>query len=122
MVKDLGKPLPARIYSHFIGVDDDATRHKVIAAADQLGPGTIRSTQRTWSPSRSSANAAETLSDIALELAELRRENPGDDMLTWLVQAEYEGTKMEDWEIGVLLRPARPVPRTTPPATRPRTR
>jgi cytochrome P450 len=45
------------------------------------------------------ADAAQTLSDVALELAELRRKEPGDDMVTWLVEAEFEDQQLEDWEI-----------------------
>jgi cytochrome P450 len=99
MVKDLGKLLPARIYSHFIGVDDEATRDKVIAAADQLGSWNDPEYTERMEPIEVFADAAETLSDIALELADLRRGKPGDDMLTWLVHAEFEGKQMEDWEI-----------------------
>jgi len=99
MVRDLGKLLPGRIYAHFIGVGDPATYHKVIHAADQLGSWNDPAYTATMEPIEVFANAAEILSDVALELAELRREKPGDDMLTWLVQAEFEGRNLEDWEI-----------------------
>jgi cytochrome P450 len=99
MVKDLGKLLPGLIYAHFIGVDDPQMRDKVIHAADQLGSWNEPEYTATMEPIEVFANAAETLSDVALELAELRRTQPGDDMLTWLVQAQFEGREMEDWEI-----------------------
>jgi cytochrome P450 len=40
-----------------------------------------------------------TLSRTALELAQERREQPGDDLMTWLVQAEWEGETLTDEEI-----------------------
>jgi cytochrome P450 len=99
LVKDLGKRLPGLIFAHFIGVDDDETRDRVVHAADQLGSWNDPEYTSHMAPIEVFAGAAEILSAVALDLAELRRVTPGDDMLTWLVQAEFEGRKMEDWEI-----------------------
>jgi cytochrome P450 len=99
LVKDLGKRLPGLIFAHFIGVDDDETRDRVVHAADQLGSWNDPEYTQHMEPIEVFAGAAEILSDVALELAELRRATPGDDMLTWLVQTEFEGRQMEDWEI-----------------------
>jgi cytochrome P450 len=99
LVKDLGKLLPGLIYAHFIGVSDVEMRDRVVHAADQLGSWNDPEYTAHMEPIMVFANAAETLSDVALELAELRRKEPGEDMLTWLVQAEFEGRRMEDWEI-----------------------
>lgn len=99
LVRDLGKTLPGLIYSHFIGVSDPEMRDRVVHAADQLGSWNDPEYTAHMEPIMVFANAAETLSDVALELAALRLEEPGEDMLTWLVQAEFEGRKMEDWEI-----------------------
>ena len=41
-----------------------------------------------------------TLRLTAAELAEERRSSPGDNLMSWLVQAEFEGEKMTDDEIG----------------------
>lgn len=98
-VPGLGKLLPGLVYAKFIGVDDDETRDKVVHAADMLGSWNDPEYTKTMEPIEVFATAAEILSDVAMELAELRREQPGEDMLTWLVEAEFEGEKMEDWEI-----------------------
>jgi cytochrome P450 len=45
------------------------------------------------------ADEAMRIQDVALEVAERRREDPQDDLVSWVVQAEFEGRKMEDWEI-----------------------
>lgn len=99
LISELCKPLPGLVYAHFIGVDDPEQIDKVVHAADQLGSWNDPEYTEHMEPIMVFANAAETLSDVALELAELRRETPGEDMVTWLVQAEFEGQKMEDWEI-----------------------
>jgi cytochrome P450 len=99
MVKDLGKLLPGLIYAHFIGVDSVELRDRVVKAADQLGSWNDPEYTATMEPLEVFANAAETLQEIALELAEVRRREPGEDMITWLVQAEFEGRRLEDWEV-----------------------
>jgi cytochrome P450 len=100
MVKDLGKVLPGLIFAHFIGVSDVAMRDKVVHAADMLGSWNDPTYTEHMAPIEVFGGAAQTLTEVALELAALRRETPGDDMLTWLVQATFEGRAMEDWEIG----------------------
>jgi cytochrome P450 len=45
------------------------------------------------------AEEADRIQEVAIEAADRAREHPGDDMMTWVVQAEWEGEKMEDWEI-----------------------
>src|SRR6185295_18637518 len=41
-----------------------------------------------------------TLTEFATQLAAHREENPGDDLMTALVQADVEGDKLTDAEIG----------------------
>ena len=43
---------------------------------------------------------AQRLLDICFDLIDERRAAPGEDLLSWLVEAEFEGRKLEDWEIG----------------------
>jgi len=99
MVKQLGKLLPGLIYAHYIGVDDPEVRDRVVAAADQLGSWNDPEYTATMEPLDVFGNAADILADIALELAELRRTSPGEDMISWLVQAEIDGRQLEDYEI-----------------------
>ena len=92
---------PGRIFAHFFGVDprsDDA--HTLMEAAEKM---------LSWDDPRSAAGRdalttfaeeCERIQDVALAVADLRRENPGDDMVSWVLAAEWEGEKMEDWEIG----------------------
>jgi cytochrome P450 len=93
---DLGKLLPGLIYAHYIGVDSPELRDRVVQAADQLGSWNDPEYTAIKAPAEVFMNAALTLSTIALELAEQRRKQPGDDMVTWLVEVEFEGRRMDD--------------------------
>jgi cytochrome P450 len=93
------KELPGRIYATYIGADDSETRKKVIALADQLVSWNDPEYTKDMTPMEVFAGAAEGLSEIALRLAAKRREEPGNDMLTWLLEAQIDGRALEDWEI-----------------------
>ncbi|HEX4107483.1 MAG TPA: cytochrome P450 [Solirubrobacteraceae bacterium] len=99
LVEDLAKPLPGRVYAHYIGVEDDAVRERVTRAALQVVAWNEEEHLETMTPLEVIGSAAQELSAVALELAEHRRVTPGDDMLTWLVQAQFEGRRMTDDEI-----------------------
>jgi cytochrome P450 len=96
----LTKELPGRIYASYIGADDDdAIRKRVIHLADRLVSWNDPEYTKEMEPLEVFADAADGLSEIALDLAEKRRKQPGDDMVSWLLQASFDGREMEDWEI-----------------------
>jgi cytochrome P450 len=96
----LTKELPGRIYASYIGADeDDEIRKRVIHLADRLVSWNDPEYTKEMEPIEVFADAADGLSEIALDLAEKRRRQPGDDMVSWLLQASFEGREMEDWEI-----------------------
>ena len=39
-------------------------------------------------------DAARSIMEIATSEGQKRRENPGDDLLTWVIQAEFEGERI----------------------------
>jgi len=47
------------------------------------------------------ADASYRLGEIAIALAKERRDNPTDDLMSWVSQASYEGQKMTVEEVGV---------------------
>jgi cytochrome P450 len=95
----LTKELPGRIYARYVGAPSDDVRREVVRLADRLVSWNDPEYTKEMEPIEVFADAADGLSNIALDLAEKRHTEPGDDMLTWLVQAEFEGRAMEDWEI-----------------------
>jgi len=99
LCKLLTKELPGRIYATYIGAEDDDLRREIVTLADRLVSWNDPEYTVAMSPLEVFTLAAERLADIALELAGERRAKPGDDMVSWLVQAEVDGRAMEDWEI-----------------------
>jgi cytochrome P450 len=81
-------------------VDSWELRDRVIAAADQMVSWADPAYTEHMSPLEVFSGGAGMLAAIALELAEQRRSDPRDDMVTWVVQAEFEGRSMTDQEIG----------------------
>lgn len=95
----LTKELPGRIYATYIGAADDETRKKVITLADRLVSWNDPEYTKEMTPLEVFAGAAAGLSEIAMQLSAQRRETPGNDMLTWLLEAQLDGRALEDWEI-----------------------
>lgn len=95
----LTKELPGRIYATYIGADSDEMRQQVISLADRLVSWNDPEYTKDMTPLEVFAGAAAGLSQIALDLAAKRRVEPGNDMLTWLIQAQVDGRALEDWEI-----------------------
>jgi cytochrome P450 len=92
--------LPGRIFAHFFGVEVGTEEAETLMdAAEKM---------LAWDDPRSAmgrdalstyAEEAERIQDVALAVAELRRKEPAEDMVSWVVQAEVDGEMMEDWEI-----------------------
>lgn len=98
--EDYAKYVPGRIFAHFFGLERDSEeQHIVMEAAERM---------LAWDDPRMSlgrdaltthAEEAERIQDVALAQAEKRRKDPKDDLMTWVVNAEFEGKTLEEWEI-----------------------
>jgi cytochrome P450 len=94
------KYVPGRIFAHFFGLDRDSEeQHIVMEAAERM---------LAWDDPRMAmgrdaltthAEEAERIQTVALDQAEKRRKEPKDDLISWVVNAEFEGKKLEEWEI-----------------------
>ena len=91
--------LPGRIFGSFFGLPEGEIHTKTINAAQRL---------LGWSDPKVRGNQSELelfmggvmdLHAVATELIPLRRADPGEDLLTWMVQAEFDGKKMTDDEL-----------------------
>ena len=97
---DYAKYVPGRIFAHFFGVDRDSEeQHILMDAAEKM---------LAWDDPRMAlgrdaitthAEEAERIQEVALAEAERRRKDPKDDLVTWIVNAEFEGQKLDEWEI-----------------------
>lgn len=98
--EDYAKYVPGRIFAHFFGLTQDSEeQHIVMEAAERM---------LAWDDPRMAlgrdaltthAEEAERIQEIALLMAEERRKEPKDDLLSWVVNAEFEGKKLDEWEI-----------------------
>jgi cytochrome P450 len=100
LVEALTHPFPVQVIAEIIGVPpDDRERFKVWSdrAVSNLGTGFFENT------SEEDIAAGEQLfgemRNYFIPLAEARRKNPQDDLLTGLVQAEHEGSHLDHAEM-----------------------
>jgi cytochrome P450 len=99
--EEFTKQLPGRIFCSFFNITDPDLVHHAIEGAEKIvswnDPDYLSDGVE---PIDVFGDAAMELQEVAFALAEDRRANPGEDLMSWVVQAEYEGRQLEDWEIG----------------------
>jgi cytochrome P450 len=92
--------LPGRIFGAMIGLERGEMHTKAVAAAQRLLSWTDPEVIGDRTPLDIFAGSAMELHEVALELVRRRREEPGEDLVTWMAEAEFEGARMTDEEIG----------------------
>lgn len=97
-VELIAKRLPLITISDMIGVPE-ADRERVVQAADTLVTVSDPEVTGDSSPLEALGNALWTLTGFAKELAAHRESNPGEDLMTALVQAEVDGDRLTHDEI-----------------------
>src|SRR3954471_2376052 len=97
-VELIAKQLPLRTISDMIGVPE-ADRERVVKAADTLVTVSDPEIAGDSSPLEALGSALWTLTEFAKELAAERERNPGEDLMTALVQAEVDGDRLTHDEI-----------------------
>ena len=91
--------LPGRIFGSFFGLPEGELRDKAVMAAQRLVGWTDPEVRGDKTELELFMGAVMDLHEVAAELIPQRRANPGDDLLTWMVQAEFDGKKMTDDEL-----------------------
>ena len=95
--------LPARIFGAFFGLETGTELHsRAVTAAGRVLAWTDPEVCDGLTPLELFAGSAQELHDVIAELVPERRANPGDDLISWIAQAEFEGQQMTDFEIGAL--------------------
>ena len=97
-VEIFAKRLPLITISDMIGVPD-ADRERVVAAADLLVTLADPEVLAGRTPLQVLGEALGTLHQFATALAAHRERNPGDDLMTALVEAELDGERLTHAEI-----------------------
>ena len=114
-VELIAKRLPLVTISDMIGVPE-ADRERVVAAADLLVTTSDPEAFGERPPIEVLGEALWTLTAFAKELAAHRERDPGEDLMTGLVQAEVDGDRLTHDEIARVLRaPVRRRQRHDPP-------
>ncbi|MGW0036503.1 cytochrome P450 [Gordonia sp. NPDC003376] len=101
-VADIARHLPIEMYGDMFGIPEDrlvAVGH----AADEITAWADPVLLAGRDPAEVQTEAALFIHDLAEELIADRRENPTNDLLTNLVQAEVDGEKLTDFEIGAVM-------------------
>jgi cytochrome P450 len=94
------KHLPGRIFADFFGLRDGEDRSTVMDAAEAMLAWDDPEIARGRDALEVYGEEADRMHDICFRLIDERRADPGQDLMSWLVEAEFEGRKLEDWEIG----------------------
>ncbi|HEY2216443.1 MAG TPA: cytochrome P450, partial [Solirubrobacteraceae bacterium] len=97
-VELIAKQLPLVTISDMIGVPE-VDRERVVDAADVLITASDPEVFGDRAPIEVLGEALWTLTEFANELAAHRERNPGDDLMTALVQAEVDGERLTHAEI-----------------------
>ena len=91
--------LPGRIFGSFFGLPEGEIHDKTINAAQRLLGWSDPKVRGEQSELELFMGGVLDLHAVATELIPERRKNPGEDLLTWMVQAEFDGKKMTDDEL-----------------------
>ena len=91
--------LPGRIFGSFFGLPPGEMHEKTINAAQRTLGWTDPEVRGDLTAIELFAGAVMDLHETVTALLPERRANPGDDLLSWMVQAEFDGEKMTDDEL-----------------------
>lgn len=109
LVEDFAYPLPVRVICEMLGVppeDHIRFRHWAKVLARSIDPDFFTVQNSRFNPTEEVMNARTSFAEYFSALIDDRERNPGEDLLSALVQAEHEGNKLTRAEIittGILL-------------------
>lgn len=97
-VEDISIQLPGRIFSSFFGLEGEMAT-KAVAAGQRLLSWPDPEVCGDETGLELFVGCVLDLYEVVQEILPERRANPGEDLLSWVAQAEFEGKKMDDEEI-----------------------
>lgn len=95
------KEVPGQVFCSMLGITDRDQIQYTMDAAEQFACWNDPEYAHIGSPLMVFADASMKLATLANELVPERMKNPGDDLLSWVAQAQYEGKKLNQDEVGV---------------------
>lgn len=93
LIEDYARPVPTRVIAEMMGVDSSSTAmfHKTMSVLSKGMTGFAMLKTMLWD--------VRQIAKFVRELIELKRNQPGDDILTGLIEAEEEGERLSDDEL-----------------------
>ena len=98
----LATPVPITVIAEMLGVPADQ-REAVAKAAEKLFGMSDDEYSSLEERAEATINEMFVLANTGIELAKFRRRHPGDDLMTAIVNAEIDGHRLTDEEIGAFL-------------------
>lgn len=95
------KEVPGQVFCSMLGITDKDQIQYTMDAAEQFACWNDPEYAHIGSPLMVFADASMKLATLANELVPERMRNPGDDLLSWVAEAQYEGKKLNQDEVGV---------------------
>lgn len=96
----IAKEIPGRIFAHFFGAEvGSEDQHILMDAAEKMLSWDDPEAQQGRDALETFGDEAMRIQEVALKAADDRRANPQDDLVSWVVGAEFDGEAMEDWEV-----------------------
>ena len=95
------KEVPGQVFCSMLGITDRDQIQYTMDAAEQFACWNDPEYAHIGSPLMVFADASMKLATLANELVPERMKNPGDDLLSWVAEAQYEGKKLNQDEVGV---------------------
>ncbi|MGH2555475.1 MAG: cytochrome P450, partial [Actinomycetota bacterium] len=102
-VAEIATPLPLWTISEMVGVPDNERDTMVQAANTMIATSDPEFVAQGDTAFMAFIGAAQQIWAMATELAQARRARPADDLMTALVEAELDGQRLTDEEIGAFL-------------------
>ncbi|KOO46455.1 cytochrome P450 [Priestia koreensis] len=99
MIADFAMPLPVIVIADLLGVPPE-DREKFKVWSDTLVKGVVENKPEAFAAvEKEQVQARDELRDYLADVLELRRKEPHDDIMSALLAAEIDGTKLTDSEI-----------------------
>lgn len=95
------KEVPGQVFCSMLGITDREQIQYTMDAAEQFACWNDPEYAHIGSPLMVFADASMKLATLANQLVPERMKNPGDDLLSWVAEAQYEGKKLNQDEVGV---------------------
>ncbi len=94
------KQLPGRIFAFFFGVEAGSEdMYTIMEAAERMLAWDDPNCALGRDALTTFAEEAERIQDIAMARADHYREHPAENLVSWVVNAQFEDRVLEDWEV-----------------------